>query len=517
MRKALFVVLAATLLAVPAMAELQNVIVGGQIEIRSNYYLNAFSDTPEIRWPAAFVPVRAIGGPFNRNVVSIFDWDDRGNDTDFVEQRTRLNVKADFTDEVSAFIELDSYDIWGQDFRSNYITGADFAAASGDDVEVYQAYIEVNEMWGVPLRVRTGRQELSFGSEWLVGTNDTNSGFTGLSFDGIRWTYATDLFSVDAWVSKLQENTPVEEDEDVTFAGIYGSYTGFEDISIDAYWLALRDARSLNDTNFTFFPEWVEDWIGVDDYDPSTINTFGLRGAGTIDAFDFEAEIAYQTGDAHQVGSTFVPFLYGDDGAEYDQWAGNLEVGYTFDMTYQPRVFLGGAYFGGEDNRDVSFWEWLSPFDKPEASVSFNRLFSNWEYSQFLDTMGDMSNVWLVRGGVSAMPTESLQVMLKASYYDTLEEFAAPRHISVGRFRVPLAPGLSFWTESNESALGIEAELSATYNYSEDLSFEMGWAHLFVDDGLDEGNYTSRNGLVFNGGTSSDDADYVYFESRLSF
>ena len=521
MRKTLFMVLAVTLLAVPAMAELQNVIVGGAIEIRANYYRNGFADTPEIRWPqvagVAFLPGRAIGGPFAPSVVSLFDWDDRGNDMDFVEQRTRLNVKADFTDEVSAFIELDSYDIWGEDFRSNYITGADFAAASGDDVEVYQAYIEANEMWGTPLRARIGRQELSFGSEWLVGTNDTNSGFSGLSFDGVRLTYGTDLFSVDAWAAKLQENSPIEEDEDITFYGVYGSYTGLEDISIDAYWMLVRDAVSLNDTNFTFFPEWVEDWIGVDDYDPTYLHTVGLRGAGTIGAFDFEAEAAYQFGDADSVGFSFAPFLYGDDDSEFDEWAGNLEVGYTFDMTYQPRVFLGGAYFGGEDNRDLTFWEWLSPFDRPEASVSFNRLFSNWEYSQFLDTMGDMSNFWVARAGVSAMPTESLQVMLKASYFQAIEEFDAPRHIKIGRFRVPLNPNWSFWTQTNDDSLGIEAELSATYNYSEDLAFELGWAHLFVDDGLDEGSFTSRNALVFNGGSSDDDADYVYLETRLSF
>ncbi len=103
---------------------------------------------------------------------SAFSWDEDSNDLSFVEQRTRLNVKADFTNEVSAFIELDSYDIWGEDFRSNYITGADGRAVSNDDVEMYQAYIEANEMFGMPIRMRVGRQELSFGSEWLVGVND---------------------------------------------------------------------------------------------------------------------------------------------------------------------------------------------------------------------------------------------------------------------------------------------------------------------------------------------------------
>lgn len=524
MRK-LFVILAVlTLVAVPAMAELQNVTVGGSIQIRANYYMSAFGDTAEVRWPnragVVFMPVRAIGGPFNPEAVSFFDWNDVGNDLDFVEQRTRLNVNADFTDEVSAFIELDSYDTWGTDFQSNYITGGDFNDASNTDVEVYQAYIQAQEMWGTPLQVRIGRQELSFGSEFLVGTNDTNSFFTGLSFDGIRATYATDMFSVDAWAAKLAEVGAFEEDGDTDFYGIYGSYTGMENISIDAYWMLVRDAASLNDTNNAFLAEWIENWLGIDDYDPTYLHTVGLRGAGTIDAFDFEAEFAYQFGDADQVGFSFLPFnfAYADDSADFDgNWAVNAEVGYTFDMNYQPRVFLGGAYFTGEDNRDVTVWEWLNPFDMPDASVSFNRLFSNWEYSQFLDTNADMSNFWAIRAGVSAKPTESVEVMLKGTYLVADESFDAPRHIKIGRYRVPVQPLWSFWTTENDDDLGIEAELSAKYNYSEDLVFEAGWAHLFVDDGLDGGNFTSNNGLVFNGGSSDDDADYVYVETRLSF
>ncbi|HQN02056.1 MAG TPA: hypothetical protein PLL36_13330, partial [Candidatus Hydrogenedentes bacterium] len=74
-----------------AVAELQNVEIGGSIRIRGNY----------------------------------FNMDSIGDDS-FIEQRTRLNVKADFTQEVSAFIELDSYDIWGEDFRSWYLCGNDF-------------------------------------------------------------------------------------------------------------------------------------------------------------------------------------------------------------------------------------------------------------------------------------------------------------------------------------------------------------------------------------------------------
>lgn len=533
MRKPLMIVLTAALVlaAVPAMAELQNVQVGGEIRIRANYYSNYTFDTEggptlpatlsgsQVIWPSFFLPRRPIGtGAFNgTGITSAFAWSDRdSNDLQFIEQRTKLNVKADFTNEVSAFIELDSYDIWGEDFRSNYVTGVDGRAVSTDDVEVYQAYIEANEMFGLPLRARIGRQELSFGSEWLVGVNDTAAFFPGMSFDAFRLTYATDVFSVDAWASTLAESGISEQDGDVWFYGVYGSYLGLENITIDAYWMWIRDARSLNDTNFIAPIEWLEDIFSLDDYDVTNLHTVGLRGAGTIGAFDFEAEAAYQFGDADQVGFLFKPFLYGAEDEDFSAWGANLELGYTFDIAWTPRVYLGGAYFDGEDDRDISFGEFINPFDRPEASVSFNRLFSNWEYSEFIENT-DLSNAYVIRGGVSANPTESIEVLLAVSYFQTLEEFDSPRYFTVGGFKIPVAPALSFWTQENDDELGTEVGLYVTYNYSEDLSFEVGWAHLFVGEGLEDGQFSNGNGLLFNGGTGDDDSDYVYFETKLCF
>ena len=176
------------------------------------------------------MPKRPIG-PFG--LVSRYDWDDRDNDLDFVEQRTRLNVKADFTNEVKAFIELESYDIWGEDFRSNYITGADNRAVTANDVEVYQAYIETDETFGLPLRLRIGRQEMKMGKGWLV--DDITTAIIGSSFDGIGATYSTDTLDVDAWFSKLNETGASEEDGDIDFYGIYATCKAVDWLNASVY------------------------------------------------------------------------------------------------------------------------------------------------------------------------------------------------------------------------------------------------------------------------------------------
>jgi hypothetical protein len=119
------IVLAVMMVSLGAFAELQNVQVGGSLRIR---------------------------GIFQGGLIP--------NNDNFVEQRTRLNVKADFTDNVSAFIEFDDYSLWGEGFRSNYLTGVDSRPNGVNTVSVYQAYIDVKEIGGSPLSLRAGRQEI---------------------------------------------------------------------------------------------------------------------------------------------------------------------------------------------------------------------------------------------------------------------------------------------------------------------------------------------------------------------
>ena len=511
---------AAVTFTAPAFAELQNVTVDGSIQIRYNYYRNLISSPTgeQVRWPGFFLGGRPMGVG-GGHLTSPYRWSSRGNDLDFTEARTRLGVHADFTDQVSAYIELDNYHVWGDDFRANWITGDDFGPVGDSNVNIYQAYVQAEEMWNTPLALRIGRQELEFGSSWLVGSNSSAPSFTGLSFDGVRATWADDLFSLDIFATQLDENSPLWQDDAVNFSGVYGSYLGVEDMTFDAYWLWLRDPRPIQDTNFVFLAEWIEDLFGVDQYDTTNIHTVGLRGAGMYAGFDYEAEVAYQwspSRGAGQVGQLFRPFRYGDNRAKYGEWGAHAEVGYTVDMETQPRVFLGGAYYGGEDNRDLNFWQWLNPFYRPQASMSFNRLFSDVQHSEFFG-LRNMSNVWLVNGGVQAMPTEDIELELVATYFRAVEEFRAPAHFRLGRYRVPIAPNLSFWDRGGSTNLGWELGLYGTYHYTEDLTFEAGWAHFFTSSGMTDGAFVDRNGLGFTGGSGSSDADYFFVETRLSF
>ncbi|MCX5759400.1 MAG: alginate export family protein, partial [Candidatus Hydrogenedentes bacterium] len=475
MKRMIILVVLVLALSAPlvARADLQNVQVGGEIRLRGNYVDGTLAGPGpfDVRYPASDVRGRPMGQftppPFQsagpNAVYSYLSWNEKSNTTQFVEQRTRLHVKADFTDNVIAFIEFDNYNVWGEDFRSNYLTGVDSRPSSGQmsvpmlgpsgSVSVYQAYVEARELYGAPVTLRIGRQELSFGSEFLVGKGDKAPLFRGLSFDAVRLTYATDKLSVDAWASKLFEGSPAEEDGDVDFYGVYGTCKAIENVTFDLYWLYLRDARALPSD-----PAAPRHVTGFDSaYDPTELHTVGARSAGKFGAFDFEAEVAYQFGQVDQAGIMFKPGFYGDHDAEASVWAGKLEAGYTFDCAWKPRLFAGGVYFGGEDNRAISAHD-KTAYLYPQSSISFNRLFSNQIYSGFVDLNDDLSNAYDARIGVVAAPLEKLTALLCVSYFG-----------AVDTFDMPVAGECHTVTKGSSHYLGTEAYLALWYQYSKDL------------------------------------------------
>jgi hypothetical protein len=523
--------------AIPAVSELQNVTVGGQIHIRGNYYSASSGAGDHIRakrnpstdglfppYSAADLRYGAISG--RQQVTSPFTWDNRGHNNRYTNMRTRLKFSADFTNDVSGVIELDNYSNWGEDFRSEYLTGSD--AAGTDNVNLFQAYIQADNMFGVPLTLRVGRQEVVLGNGWLIGNQDNGVYMTGISYDAIMVKYTDELWNVAGFFAKPLENGPVEEDGDIDVYGIYGGITPNENISIEPYWMFVRDARSMRDTANGPLGDWLEGVFDVDDYDPTNLHTIGIRNAGKVDTgefgtFDFNVEAAYQFGNADAIGATFgaaagvpVGFAspYGDDSAVFQEWATNMEFGYTFKTCpWTPRVFVGYSYYSGEDNRDMNFWEWMGyaacPWVKPKASTSFNRLMSNTAYDEFIDWT-DFTNGSIQRAGVSVNPTDKLNVLVTAFHFDSNNAFRMPSpNWAFNPF--------GFSTRKGSQDLGWETAIYVTYKYTEDLEFGTGWAHLFTGEGLRDGNYNNGNGLIFNGGTDRNDADYLFVDAKLTF
>ncbi len=495
-----------------ASAELETIQVGGALYIYGDATRNVYASGDGLRRPAYWLTGRPVGaGPFNADgLVSWADWDDGAADEAQITLWARLHVRADFSSKAAAFIEFEHLGGWGESFRSAYLSGADRRVNSETEVGLYQGYLEIAEVWDAPLSVRLGRQELSFGSEWLVGNNSSGPAPNyGLSFDAVRLSYESDWLRLDAFAAKLAERMGDFGQEDEDFYGLYLTYSGFEGHAADVYWLLLRDDAPLESYPAGPLAEWTQRALGLDQYRATELHTVGARVSGAFGRFDYELEAARQFGDAGQVGAWFQPALYGDTSATFDAWGMNSEIGFTFPLPWQPRVYGAYAYLSGEDRRDITFGQWLrsltGPFYTAPASVSFNRLFSNKSYTYVLEA-SDLSNAHIASVGTAFSPSDKLELDLRATYLRT-----------AAAFHRPVAPFLSFWTRKNDPELGWQLDMSAAYYYTEELYLAAGWSRLFTGKGLREGHYNSSNGLDFNGGANDKTADYAYFELGLSF
>src|SRR5690606_24679161 len=122
-----------------------------------------------------------------------------------------------------------------------------------------------------------------------------------------------------------------------------------------------------------------------------------------------------------------------------------------------------------------------------------------WEADWFLDGSA-LSNLWIAKAGVSLSPTEKIEVGLDLLYMEALDAFDTPVWRRVGPGRVPLTFLFPFQTRKSDTDLGVQTIVRAEYAYTDDLTLESGWAHLFTGEGLEDGNFVDANGLEFLGG-----------------
>ena len=461
-------------LVVPAVAEVEEITVGGSIIVQGEYLepgvgaaasynldLNGVIDTP-----ADIVTVTQPTG-LNDDITS----------QAWYSQRTRVNVDATLSGGVRAFVELQAYDFWG-DIDDGDSAGSESSTEAGNDVvALYQAYIDMNNVADYPVMVRIGRQELSYGREFMIGNNDDGANFSGLSFDAIKLVYTDEDFQVDAWASKLRDlNTALApalvQDDDTDFYGVYATYSGFENTVIDGYGLLVRNGLSGGDVDYLY--------------------TIGARAAGTWDVMgalpgllDYNAEFAYQFGDTNA-------------GGDYEAWALNAMAGYTFtDVQWTPRLEAEYAYFSGDD--DVLDTD----------TESFSRLFSDVHYGD-LELGGTLdaatTNMHIIRIGGSAVPVEKLTVSADFLIFLLAEEDGLG--ITFGNAQVGNVILGPLNAAGDDDSVGYELDLAASYQYTEDLNLTVGWAHLFVDDAMEN---------AFGGGTNDDDIDYLYVQAALDF
>jgi len=322
MKKVLFLMLAVALMAMPAMASVQNVKVSGDIE--SSYVIRD-------------------------------QFDFQGFSQDVLLTQTRLRVDADLTDKVAATIGLINERVWGAD-------------ANNAEVDLNLAYVTMKEMLYSPLTVTLGRQNFAFGNSFVIdsaGANNAAVADSGLNSvaedlskeaaqDAVRMTFDYDPLTIDVLYSAISQ----------------GVVTG-QKKSDDADLVGLNAKYQFDDEKNTL----VEGYVWARD-NKDKLYMPGLRGSmNVLDGWNLQAEGAMQFGDVTLTnGKT-------DRRAYAAQFLSNYMLPFESTKKYQPVFGLAYTIYSGD--KDVAlggdgeyYTAWDPMYENQNGGKIFNTLFN---------------------------------------------------------------------------------------------------------------------------------------------
>lgn len=461
--------------AMPAMASVQNVKISGSIDstwlLRNNFNLGLDDQAGD-------------GQTFDDTAV--------GDETQnlFITQ-TMVMVDADLTDNVSTTVCLINERSWNQ---------KDTTTADDSDIDLHLAYVTLREMLYSPLTVVVGRQAFHYGNSFIVdssGTNNsapTDSGIAAIAgdltkqtaLDAIRLIFDYEPLTLEFLVSKVNSrtNTLVADDQDDT--DLYGANATYEvgdsmNTQVEAYFFARIDRSSDGNPN--------------DGDKADTVYVPGLRAStNPIEGLNVQAEVAWQRGNrvattsqtngspnnerrealgAQVIASYQVPVL--------EEYKPLLEYVYTYvSGDSNPDDRGTGAAGSGEQASSNKFTAWDPMFESQAGGTIYNALFN-------------LSNAHIHTVSAQVSPIED--VTTKVSWTNLRLDKDLERQTATSSFVLIQPDGAastqSVFFNADESEVGNEVDVSAIYDYTEDVQIgaNFGW---FMPGDL----FTNRNDSI---------------------
>ncbi|KJJ84255.1 hypothetical protein OMAG_001880 [Candidatus Omnitrophus magneticus] len=405
----------------------------------------------------------------------------------YLTNTAEVQVDADLTDNVTGVIRLVNQRLWGDVYGNNTaadntygIIGAPYtdqvaartvSSADSFDVNVDLAYIELKEFLYSPLTLKIGRQDLWFGKGFIVGANlqDPNGNllpreYTAIkSFDAIRATLDYDPWTIDGVFAKIRENQD-RADEDINLWGTNVGYK-FNEYNAEAegYWWFKQQRYVGTTSNGATMPSVLNG------HQSNDVHTFGLRGSfDPIEDWTIALEGAYQLGEyigaAQQIEErsrsawavdAMVECRYFQDnfawrpvvGAEYILYSGEENLGNTTATT-------NGTYNG---------WD---PVYRGKFDTAI-REFQNVFYRTAMGSSPSTTNQHQILLTGKVEPTDSLTLKGTFGNFWLAEEWASTTTVV---------------NQNEEQYLGSEADITLTWDYTEDVQFGLLTAWFFPGD-----------------------------------
>ncbi|MEQ1529450.1 MAG: alginate export family protein [Methylococcales bacterium] len=387
----------------------------------------------------------------------------------FLEARLEhFRAGAEFMDARQVGADKDS------GINNTHVNEADF-------IQGYLAWMDQNVLYsGLGAEVIAGRQTLNFGSRRLVARNVFRN--TINSFDGLRVRVLDyNNWQINAFVTMPVGRYPNKSEQllddvhswdepeyQTWFSGAFlEKYDVAWGINAELYLYHLDEGdrkRSLTRNRRYFTP--------------------GLR----LYTKPAKGEFDMQLESIGQLGTVRATAAAGDGkDLQHQAWFQHLDVGYTFDLPWTPRLALEYDYASGDKD------------PKDGKDQRFDTLFGarRFEYGPTgIYGAFARSNINSPGYRIGVNPRSDVQAFLSHRVFW-------------------LAENKDSWTSANlrdktgrlSNYIGQQLEISVRYDFNSSLNFETGWTHLF------KGEFAKQASAA----PDSQDVDYFYIQSLFRF
>jgi hypothetical protein len=425
----------------------------------------------------------SIGGEVRAREYYFNNFNDSNDDNDFdrwdvMRHKASIWVQVDPTDKVSGYVKISD---------QNYGEGVTSAKQweennKSNKMFIDNAYIDVKEMFDLPVAARIGRQDVMYGSGFVLFDGTSWDASTAYYLDGVKlgWSITDNVLLDGLYFKEWEGNRDNINNDDITLGGGYLTVkkcplTGAKD---ELYALNRADEILKKDI-----------WM------------YGLRISDKFDCgFDYSLEGAIQKGDAYEDTVT-------DERVDQDALGYKLGAGYTFKNTeMKPRAYLGYTFFSGDEDAnddenerwdvfyggwpqfgDIISWKYLN-LPGNIIGTSYDPTYNKLGHSDTESGIGEniYSNFSIATIGVSADLFKNLSADLSYSLLTADET----------------APGY-------DDDIGDVYQLSLKYKYNPKLTFSLYWGIIEPGDAFDNPTTAATEG--------DDTASEFFIEADFKF
>lgn len=304
-----------------------------------------------------------------------------GNVTNTLRHRARLGMAGIWAERLGVFMQVQDVRTFGEEHST-------FTDVSADGFDMHQAFAS---FFPIPeFEIRLGRQEISQGTERLVGTREWREG--GQSFDALRVRYGSKKIVVDGFYALVRETDlglgiPAADGAAVEDAKdhLAGAELGFELIPQFKATVTATSARQGD-------------------------NGKRLHTVGALFGGDFGTVFHYGVEGYYQFGAA-----YGD--INFSSFLASAVARVTFDIKTHPYIEAYGTFVSGDDdpnNNTVTSFE--SPFGAKHKFYGDMDFFTN------LPAHTEERGLRDIGGAIGLRPTKGMHIRVAHHLFQAMAE-----------------------------------------------------------------------------------------------